>query len=120
MLPDTNQMSENAMIETTIYMAQAPGGVYAVYSADPAGSVIQSTTVTNVSTVSQWGQFQWGHALWGGAASPLFPRRIPWPAPVVFRRLQVAVVGTSSSFVRIGAMHLRYEKLGYLQQGDAA
>jgi hypothetical protein len=120
MLPDTNKMCENAMIETTIYMGQAPGGIYAVYAANQNGSVFQSLTITNTSTATVWGQFTWGQALWGGSASALFPRRIPWAAPIVFRRMQIVVVGTSSKDLRVGTLHLRYEQLGYLQESDAA
>lgn len=120
MLPDPNQMSENAMIETTIYMGQAPGGVYSVFALNQNGGVIQSAVLTNTSQATLWGAFQWGQAVWGGATSNLFPRRIPWPAPVVFRRMQIFVQGQSAAGVRLGMMHLKYEQLGYLQQSDAA
>jgi hypothetical protein len=120
MLPDPNQMSENAMIETTIYMGQTPGGSYSVFALNQNGAVLQSVTLSNTSTSSIWGQFTWGNALWGGATSVLFPRRLPWPAPVVFRRMQISLTGRSSSSTRVGMMHLKYEQLGYLQQSDAA
>lgn len=120
MLPDVNDMSEHAMIETTIYMGQAPGGSYTISALDQNGSVLQFATLTNTSTPTIWGAFQWGGALWGGATSPLFPRRIPWPAPVVFRRMQMFLTGPSSASVRVGMAHMKYEQLGYLQQTDAA
>ena len=120
MLPDVNDMAEHAMIETTIYMAQQPGASYAVYALDQNASVIQSALLSNTSVPTVWGGFQWGHALWGGATSNLFPRRIPWPKPVVFRRMQMSVQGNSDAAVRIGMTHMKYEKLGYLQQGAAA
>lgn len=120
MLPDPNQMSENAMIESTIYMGQAPGGSYSVFALNQNGAVIQSAIITNTSQATVWGSFQWGQAAWGGSTSTLFPRRIPWPAPVVFRRMQIFVQGQSAAGVRLGMMHLKYEQLGYLQQSDAA
>ena len=120
MLPDVSDMSEHAMIESTIYMGQAPGGSYAVAALNQNGSVLSSATLSNTSQGTVWGQFQWGAGLWGGSTSPLFPRRIPWPVPIVFRRMQIFLTGTSNEAVKVGMMHLRYEKLGYLQQGDAA
>jgi hypothetical protein len=120
MLPDPNHMSENAMIETTIYMGQAPGASYSVFALDQNGGVLQTAILTNTSHPTLWGAFQWGQALWGGATSNLFPRRVPWPAPVVFRRMQIFVQGQSAAGVRLGMMHLKYEQLGYMQQSDAA
>jgi len=120
MLPDTNQMSENAMIETTIYMAQAPGATYGVFALDQNGSVIQQSSVSNTAQPTKWGSFTWGSAPWGGGTSALFPRRVDWPKPVVFRRMQMFLQGNSDQAVRIGMLHMKYEKLGYLQQGAAA
>lgn len=119
MLPDTNQMSENAMIESTIYMALDSSGIYPVYALDQNGAVIQQATIINPTQGTQWGGFVWGHALWSGGHNGLFPRRVAWPAPVEFRRMQISVIGNSADAVRIGTMHMKYEKLGYLQM-DAA
>jgi len=120
MLPDTNQMHQCAMIETTIYMAQQPAATYNVFALDQSGAVIQQSSVTNTASPTRWGAFTWGAALWGGGASALFPRRIGWPKPVVFRRMQIFLQGASDVNVRIGMLHMKYEKLGYLQQGAAA
>jgi len=120
MLPDTDQMSENSMIETTIYLGMAAGGTYLVQALDQNQSVLQSASVSNPASPVIWGSFTWGQALWGGASSALFPQRIPWPKPVVFRRMSLNVTGPSSQQLRVGTLHMRYEKLGYLQQGAAA
>jgi hypothetical protein len=120
MLPDPNDMSEHAMIETTIYMGQASGASYSISALDQNGTILQSAILTNTSVPTIWGAFAWGQAPWGGQQSLLFPRRVPWPAPIVFRRMQLYLTGTSSAAVRVGMAHMKYEKLGYLQQSDAA
>ena len=120
MLPDTNQMAEYAMVQSTIYMGQNPGATYNVFALDQNGSVLQSAPLVNTQSATVWGGFQWGHALWGGGASNLFPQAVPWTQPVVFRRMQISLQGPSSLAVKVGTMHLRYQQLGYLQQTQAA
>lgn len=128
-MPDTDQMSENNMLEATIYLSQAPGGSYTVRALNESGSVLGggSVTLKSVSGPTLWGAtsppgFIWGQADWGGVPSALFPQRLAWSRPVVFRRLAMDVTGLSSQQFRIGTLHMRYEQLGYLQQplGSAA
>ena len=119
MLPDTNQMCENALVETTLYMGLASSAIYTIYAQSQTGAVIQQAQVTSTGSTTIWGAFIWGAALWGGVANVLYPRRVNWPAPVVFRRVQISAVGACSGALRIGTLHMRYEQLGYLQQ-DAA
>lgn len=120
MLPDTDQMSECNMLETTLYMALSPGGTYAVTALNQDGVVLDSALVTATGQPTLWGAFQWGQAVWGGAAQSLFPRQANWTMPVVFRRMQISATGLSGAAVRVGKLHMRYEQLGYLQQVVAA
>jgi hypothetical protein len=122
MLPDTDQMSENALLETTLYMAMSSGsaGTYLVQALNQNRSVLQAANLVNPSLPVFWGAFTWGQSLWGGALASLFPQAVPWPKPVVFRRMQLVLTGVSSSQLRVGTLHMRYEGLGYLQQGIAA
>lgn len=116
MLPDTDQMCENAMIETTVYMSLAAGANYVVQALDQSGGVLKSANIIGGGQQAIWGSFVWGQALWGGASAALAPKRVDWPSPVVFRRLMMNVMGPSSQQFRIGRLHMRYEQLGYLQQ----
>lgn len=120
MLPDTDQMAENNMLETTIYMALNAGATYTAFALDQDGAILQSAVVSNANPATLWGNFTWGQAVWGGAANSLFPRPLNWPAPVVFRRMQISVTGASSAALRVGTLHMRYQQLGYLQQVVAA
>jgi hypothetical protein len=120
MLPDTDQMAENAMVETTLHAALNSGDTYAVIAQDQDGKVVQSATVNVAGTTTLWNQFLWNQSVWNGAIYNVYPRPLPWPGPVVFRRLQIVASGPASDVLRIGRMHMRYEQLGYLQMPSAA
>lgn len=119
MLPDTQQMSENNVLESTINMALAANVSIGVSALDQNGVVLNSTVITPSGSATVWGNFQWGQAQWLGAANALYPQEIQWDAPLVFRRLTYLVTGDCASGILIGDMFLRYEQLGYLQQPAA-
>jgi hypothetical protein len=116
MLPDTDEMSEIAMIETTLHMALVTGNVVAIAAVDQNGSQLDQVTVTPSGAQTLWGAFKWGQALWQGSLNALFPRRMSWHYPIVFRRMGITASGQSASGIKIGRLHLRYQVLGYLQQ----
>jgi hypothetical protein len=120
--PDPDIMSELSMIETTITMGMDLNVNYPAAFLDPNGNALGSATVfmPAVASVATWGNFTWGAALWGQSPVALFPRPVNWSAPVVFRKAQFSIIGNSSLNVKLGALHGRYERLGYLQQGLAA
>lgn len=119
MLPDTNQMAEYFMVETTVYAALPAASTYTAFAQDQSGAVLSSASITNTGTSSQWGALVWGHGVWGGGTSALYPRQVAWPIPVVFRRMQMGVNGLSSAATRVGTLHMRYQQTGYLQQNAA-
>lgn len=116
LLPDTDQMCENAMLETTLYMALvSSSGQIVVTAIDQDNTILGEATISLSVQSSLWGQFNWGQGTWGAAIKSLFPQRLAWHAPVVFRRMSIVATGTSALDYRIGRLHLSYEKLGYLQ-----
>lgn len=115
MLPDTDQMSEVAMIETTLMMALVVGNPVNLFAQNQNGTVLDSVQITPVGAVSLWGAFVWGTGLWQGVPNLLYPRQITWHFPIVFRRVQILAQGNCASGLKIGRLHLRYEILGYLQ-----
>ena len=116
MLPDTEQMSENAMVETTLNVALEPAGVYTISAVDQNNAPFDTLSLTALGQATLWGAFTWGSALWGGAQFGLAPQQLAWHYPIVFRRLSIVFSGNSALAVKIGTMFLRYEQLGYLQQ----
>lgn len=116
LLPDTNQMCENAMIETTVYIALAAGSPVTASAVDQNGAIFDAVTLQATSGTTLWGGFLWGAALWQGAQNALYPRQLKWHIPIVFRRLALMLQASCAAGFKIGQAHLRYQMLGYLQQ----
>jgi hypothetical protein len=116
MLPDTDEMAEIAMIETTLHMALTTGNTVAVSAQDQTGAVIDLVSIVPAGASSLWGSFKWGAALWQSIVNALYPRQLQWHFPIVFRRGAIVASGPSSAGIKIGRLHLRYQVLGYLQQ----
>lgn len=118
MMPDPKAMAEYALAETTINMALAAGiDPFTVTAGDQEGAIYDTVQVAASGAATIWGAFTWGQALWQGAANSLYPRRISWTIPIVFRRIFFAVMGNCASGVKIGDAFFRYQTLKYLQQG---
>ena len=116
LLPDTDQMAEVAIIESTLHIALVTGSPVLVLAQDQSNIVIDTVTVVPAGASSLWGAFKWGQALWQGVVNALDPRQLKWHFPIVFRRMAIVASGTSAAGVKIGRLHLRYQILGYLQQ----
>ena len=118
LLPNTQQMSENAMVETTINLGMPDAQQMACYALDESGAVINSVVLVSTVAAAVWGGFIWGAALWAGAANALAPRQLKWTTPVVFQRIAISATGNCSQNLRLGDVYLRYQQLGYLLQQD--
>ncbi len=117
LLPDTDEMTNNCMTESTLDIAFAPGGGanpgsgVSVFFSNQNAAIIDSLTVSATGTATIWGAFTWGVGLWGGAANMLAPIRLAWHLPLVFARGSFMAQGASAQQVRIGALHMRYQQL---------
>ncbi len=123
LLPDTDQMCENAMIESTIYIQQSSDtGALTVTAQNQDETVLDTVMIQLSGTPTIWDAFIWDAAVWDGVGTfaPLFPQQPRWTQPIVFRRLSIDVSGACASRFEIGRMHLRYEMLGYLQFGGGS
>lgn len=117
MLPDADQMSEISVVESTIDLAYNAGsGAYTAVIGDENGQVFDTLTLTPSGVPTIWGAFNWGQAPWLGTANALAPRNMAWHEPIVFRRVFIGINGLCSTNAQFGALRMRYEKLGYLQQ----
>lgn len=116
MLPDTDQMSEVAMVETTLHLALVAANNVTVSAQDQTGALIDTVTLVPAGASTIWGVFVWGAALWQGISNALYPRRLAWHFPIVFRRMGILAQGNCANGLKIGRLHLRYQVLGYLQQ----
>jgi hypothetical protein len=116
MLPDTEQMAEVSMIQTTVNAALSATDVVIAKAVTQDGVVLDQLTFAGPVAGSLWGGFLWGQALWGATVSALYPRRVDWSIPIVFRRAQLDFRGTSSGNIKFGRIYMRYQVLGYMQQ----
>lgn len=116
MLPDNEQMSMNAVIESTISLTFPTGqATVTAVASDEQGTVLAQTTInSNIGVASLWGGANWGAFLWGGGATKLAQHRIPWPQPVVFKQMALSFTGVSAPGVKVSNIYLKYQKLGYL------
>ena len=118
MLPDTDQMAEIAMIQTTLHMQLMAGNMVTFQARDQTGRNLDTVEITGSGTPTMWNDFNWNQAQWNGIAmnNSLYPRRMAWHFPIVFRRLQLIAFGQSAAPLKIGRLHMRYQVLNYLQQ----
>ncbi len=117
-LPDTDQMAEVCMIESTLHMALVAGQTTSVLALNQDGVPLDQVSIAASGTPTNWNQFNWNNANWNGSTlgNALYPRRMDWTAPLVFRRLSLLATGNSAHGLKIGRLHLKYQVLGYLQQ----
>lgn len=112
LLPDTDEITNNAMTESTIDLALASGvGTVTVSAIDQNASVINSVTLTPSAAATVWGQFTWGAAPWGGVGSLLAPYELQWSIPIVFSRMSISASASSVFGFKIGALHMLYQRL---------
>ena len=116
MLPDTDQMAEISMVQATLHMALVSGSTITVTAQNQDGTILNTATVVAAGSQTIWGAFLWGQALWQGIQAALYPRRLDWTEPVVFRRMAIVATGMAAQGFKIGRLHMRYQILGYLQQ----
>jgi hypothetical protein len=118
MLPDTDQMSEVAIIQTTLHMALVAGQSVSCMALNQDSALLDQVTISSSGTATLWNFFNWNSAVWNGTlnGNALFPRRLDWNAPLVFRRMRLSASGMSAAGLKIGRLHMRYQVLNYLQQ----
>ena len=112
LLPDTDQIINNAMTEATLDMAlPVTVGPVTIACSDQSGSQIDAVSITGIGVSTIWGVFIWGSALWGGTVANLQPYELQWHNVIVFARMYIAATGNSAQGMKIGALHMRYQML---------
>jgi hypothetical protein len=119
-LPDTDQMSEVCVVESTVHMALVSGQSTTVLALNQDGVPLDQVTISSSGVPTNWNQFNWNNANWNGSTlnNALYPRRMEWTGPLVFRRIALLATGNSAQGLKIGRLHLKYQVLGYLQQAS--
>lgn len=119
LLPDTGEMCEHAIVETAIEITLPILPNYVTIQAldEDYSPIVPAVTLSATGTgASYWGSMVWGTGLWYGTSVKLKSVRVPWAQPIVFKRMSINLQFNASQNIRIGAVNLRYQSLGYLQQ----
>jgi hypothetical protein len=120
LMPDTGQMSENCIIESSIMVALPPGEQVQIDFLNEVGQNLDGVAVAGyVIPQAYWGDGTWGNDIWGGTwlgpdQGTIRQRQIPWTTPLVFKQGTVNIRGLSSSGIVLGNLYLRYQVQGYL------
>lgn len=117
LLPDTEMMNENAVVESSIALQLPPQLSLLIQANDEAGNLLGTVTITGAATgATVWGAFNWGASPWGGATGFFRQYPINWTSVLVFKQMTVTATANALSGLSIGNLALRYQRLGYLMQ----
>jgi hypothetical protein len=116
--PKTQRMTEIQVIESTIELSSSGQSVnYNITALDDQGSTLGATFVQTKQTGAIWGSFLWGAANWSSNVNVPHVYTIAWPKPLVFQKMALDVLATSSNSLSIGTFFARYQETGYTNQG---
>lgn len=118
LLPDNEDMSMNAVIETSIAMA-LPGAVQVtVIAMDDLANLLDTVVISGSGVgATLWGGFNWGAAPWGAGSANFRQNQVFWHNPLVFKQGQINITGYSTAGYTIGNVYIRAESLGYFIEG---
>jgi hypothetical protein len=120
LLPDTDRMAENAMVETVISISIPALSLATAYFFNEDSVALGTVTLVGGAVgPALWGTAIWGVAIWGTAGTRLRQTRLPWAAPLVFKQGQLVISGDCGGLTAIGNLYMKYQVLGYLMQGAA-
>lgn len=119
LLPDSQQMAENCVVEATLACSISQGQQFTVVVANEDGGVLDTVLVSAGGAQTIWGGFVWGAAPWGSAALKFSQKPINFHQPIVFKQMVVTVTGLSFTGTALGNINLKYQILGYLIQALA-
>lgn len=121
LLPDTEQMAENAVVETTTALALPSQTNVTVLAVNETGNTLNMSQITGAAiTGATWGSSTWGAFVWQAASGSLRQYDIPWTAPLVFKQMTLIYSGFSVASFAIGNVYMKYRPLGYRLQAMAA
>ena len=115
LLPDNQEMAENAIVESAIGLVLPATVQCTVTMQDEAGNVLDTATLTGPGAgPTIWNAFVWGAAPWGALGGYFQQYQLNWTTPIVFKQASVLVAVASGANIAIGNLYLRYQVLGYL------
>lgn len=117
LMPDTQEMAQNAMVETLLACSLATGVNIQIQALDELGNILDFVLLMGSALgPTVWGSFNWGGATWLGGSAPLQEYRLDWHQPIVFKQMSLKLTGPSQPNLALGNIYLKYQQLGYLIQ----
>lgn len=119
LLPDTEAMCEHACPEGTIGMVLPSDKPMLVEALDENGALLGEVVIPGNFTMPLFGaasEGAWGAGLWYAAKAFYNQFRLDWPQELVFKQISIRTTTTARFGHAIGALRLRYRKLGYMLQ----
>jgi len=115
MLPKTSNINQKQVIESTIELSTASASLdYTINSIDDHDQTLGTADITILTPLPTWGSFTWGDgSLWSQSNIQPWTYQVPWPAPLVFKKLAYQVSATSSYNLAIGTIFSKYRDCGY-------
>jgi hypothetical protein len=125
LLPDTDQITNNAMTEASVDLALPPtAATINVAFLNQNAQPINTVQINPMSSAAPaiWGTSIWGAFLWGGGGlAAIQPYRLPWSTVIVFARGSIQVTGSSVLGLKVSTIHMRYQVLkGLVSTSQAA
>ena len=115
MLPDAQQESYSALMNTTLNLAPGtPSEQFTASVGDENGILYTTYTFSAGTLPSNWGSMTWGSSIWLGSLSNLHPIPINWPIPVVYRRIFFDIRAGAQGGIKIGDLYGKIRPLGYV------
>lgn len=112
--PKTGHMQQVQVVESTIELSSSGGAVnYNLTALDDQNNTLGSCFVLTPVAGAVWGAFNWGAANWASAVRIPHVYTIPWPRALVFQKMAIDVMASSSNTLSIGTFFARYADTGY-------
>lgn len=117
LLPDTDQMEMNAIIETCL-AANFPTNTAVTAVVMDEEAVLDTVSMVGAGTAATiWGAFTWGPpSVWLGGQGIYRQRAVQWHLPIVFKQGSMQFTGNSQAGLVMGNLYIRYQILGYTLQ----
>jgi hypothetical protein len=141
--PKVDWMAMKQVAESQIELASSECLVnFTLTAEDDQGNTLESAVIQVTTGGAVWDQFSWGDGtlwgcpqqvawgsgikwgakpvgsgiIWGSGIARRIPHTypVPWPAPLVFEKMQLQVTTGAAANVAVGTFYARYQRTGYM------
>jgi hypothetical protein len=107
-------MSEKQIVESTIELSTTTSNsTYFFNAQDDQSNTLASASVAIQTTAPQWGTAVWGAFQWAASVVSSHVFVIPWPNPIVYKKLLMGITVQAAQGVSIKALDMRVQDTGY-------